>query len=232
MLHLMAVHGADVGDDLLRNRSHADSSAAGDTRRRAAGDDRRRHALRQRRARCSIRSSRSATDDARAGADRRPSTWSSGIGETREAALSLVEKYQDRQSRRPRLRSGLDAQPGGAAAAQRHRGRRATLRRLASSSSMPTPRCAPTPRVLIENRRGQSGLWGYGISGDLPIVLLQIADPSQHRSGAPARAGPRLLAAEGTGGRSGDLERRSRRLPAAAAGSDHGSDRRRRRSAT
>ncbi len=26
------------------------------------------------------------------------------------------------------------------------------------------------------NRRGQSGLWGYAISGDLPIVLLQIAD--------------------------------------------------------
>jgi len=32
------------------------------------------------------------------------------------------------------------------------------------------------PSVLIKNRRGQSGLWGYAISGDLPIVLLQIAD--------------------------------------------------------
>ena len=30
--------------------------------------------------------------------------------------------------------------------------------------------------VLIKNRRGQSGLWGYSISGDLPIVLLQIGD--------------------------------------------------------
>jgi cyclic beta-1,2-glucan synthetase len=27
-----------------------------------------------------------------------------------------------------------------------------------------------------KNRRGQSGLWGYAISGDLPIVLLQIGD--------------------------------------------------------
>ena len=26
------------------------------------------------------------------------------------------------------------------------------------------------------NRRGQSGLWGYAISGDLPIVLVQISD--------------------------------------------------------
>ena len=29
---------------------------------------------------------------------------------------------------------------------------------------------------IQRNRRGQSGLWGYAISGDLPILLLQIAD--------------------------------------------------------
>ncbi len=32
--------------------------------------------------------------------------------------------------------------------------------------------------VLRQNRRGQSGLWGYAISGDLPIMLLRIADSS------------------------------------------------------
>ena len=31
-------------------------------------------------------------------------------------------------------------------------------------------------KVLLKNLRGQSGLWGYAISGDLPIVLLQIGD--------------------------------------------------------
>lgn len=30
------------------------------------------------------------------------------------------------------------------------------------------------PAILITNRRQQSGLWGYSISGDLPIVLLKI----------------------------------------------------------
>ena len=30
--------------------------------------------------------------------------------------------------------------------------------------------------ILSRNRKGQSGLWGYGISGDLPIVLLRIRD--------------------------------------------------------
>ena len=30
--------------------------------------------------------------------------------------------------------------------------------------------------VLVQNHRGQSGLWSYAISGDLPIVLLQIGN--------------------------------------------------------
>lgn len=33
--------------------------------------------------------------------------------------------------------------------------------------------------ILARNRRGQSGLWGYGISGDLPIVLVRIRDHEQ-----------------------------------------------------
>ena len=103
-----------------------------------------------------------------------------GVAETREAALALVEKYHDRAPGRPRLRAGLDAQPGGAAPAQRHRGRRAALRpagRLRSST--PTPLLRAAASVIATNRRGQSGLWGYGISGDLPIVLLRIGDLAQ-----------------------------------------------------
>ncbi len=30
--------------------------------------------------------------------------------------------------------------------------------------------------ILRRNRKGQSGLWGYAISGDLPIVLLRVSD--------------------------------------------------------
>ena len=33
--------------------------------------------------------------------------------------------------------------------------------------------------VIFRNRRGQSGLWGHGISGDLPIVLVRIRDRHQ-----------------------------------------------------
>ena len=43
---------------------------------------------------------------------------------------------------------------------------------------MPIAALRAEPGVLAQNRRGQSGLWSYSISGDLPIVLVQIADPA------------------------------------------------------
>ncbi|HEX7406320.1 MAG TPA: cyclic beta 1-2 glucan synthetase, partial [Candidatus Binatia bacterium] len=48
--------------------------------------------------------------------------------------------------------------------------------RLASSVIYANSSLRADASVLINNRRGQSGLWGYAISGDLPIVLLQISD--------------------------------------------------------
>ena len=102
----------------------------------------------------------------------------SGIGETRDAALSLVEKYQDRRLAdrvfdlawthgqvllRQFNASAADAQLYG---------------RLASSIIYANASLRADASVLIKNHRGQSGLWGYAISGDLPIVLLQIEDPA------------------------------------------------------
>jgi cyclic beta-1,2-glucan synthetase len=103
----------------------------------------------------------------------------SGIGETRDAALRLVEKYQDPGVSPDRVfdlawthgqvllrqlnASEADAQLYG---------------RLASSIIYANASLRADPSVLIKNRRGQSGLWGYAISGDLPIVLLRIEDPA------------------------------------------------------
>ncbi|RPI19341.1 MAG: cyclic beta 1-2 glucan synthetase, partial [Acidobacteriales bacterium] len=102
----------------------------------------------------------------------------SGIGETREACLGLVEKYQDRHIAervfelawthgqvllRQINATEADAQLYG---------------RLAGSVVYANSSLRADPNVLARNRRGQSGLWGYSISGDLPIVLLQIGDPA------------------------------------------------------
>lgn len=48
--------------------------------------------------------------------------------------------------------------------------------RLAGSIIFANDALRPDPSIIIKNQRGQSGLWGYSISGDLPIVLLQVED--------------------------------------------------------
>jgi hypothetical protein len=48
--------------------------------------------------------------------------------------------------------------------------------RLAGALIFANPSLRADAGIIQNNRRGQSGLWGYAISGDLPIVLLQIAD--------------------------------------------------------
>ncbi|MEO7412580.1 MAG: glucoamylase family protein [Opitutaceae bacterium] len=48
--------------------------------------------------------------------------------------------------------------------------------RLAGALVYVDPARRANPAVLRNNRRGQSGLWGFGISGDLPLVVLRISD--------------------------------------------------------
>ncbi|MEO7726209.1 MAG: glucoamylase family protein, partial [Burkholderiales bacterium] len=99
-----------------------------------------------------------------------------GIGTTRDAALNLAGKYQDRHLAdrvfelawthsqvvlRQINASEADTQLYG---------------RLASAIIYANSSLRADAGVLSTNRRGQSGLWGYAISGDLPIVLLQIGD--------------------------------------------------------
>jgi len=102
----------------------------------------------------------------------------SGVGETRDGCLALVDKYQDRRladrvfdlawthsqvALRQINASEADAQLYG---------------RLAGAILYANASLRADPNVVKKNRRGQSGLWGYSISGDLPIVLLKIGDPA------------------------------------------------------
>jgi len=50
--------------------------------------------------------------------------------------------------------------------------------RLVSAIIYPCSNWRASPRVLLKNQQGQSGLWAYGISGDIPIVLLRIGNRS------------------------------------------------------
>ncbi len=99
-----------------------------------------------------------------------------GIAEGREEALRLVEKYSDRHSadrvfelswtHSHVLLQHLDLTE---AEVQ-------LFERLASSILFANPTLRAPRSLLARNTAGQSALWAYGISGDLPIVLLRIAD--------------------------------------------------------
>ena len=48
--------------------------------------------------------------------------------------------------------------------------------RLAGALIYADPARRAAPSVLLTNRGGQTGLWKYGVSGDIPIVLLHLSD--------------------------------------------------------
>ena len=100
----------------------------------------------------------------------------SGVAETRDAALSLVAKYQDRHMADRVFdlawtHSSVTLQQINATESDAQ-----LYAHLAGSVVYANGSLRAEARVLLRNRRGQSGLWSYAISGDLPIVLLQIGD--------------------------------------------------------
>ncbi len=101
-----------------------------------------------------------------------------GVGASRDVCLGMIGKYQDRRLAdrvfdlawthsqvvlRQLNATEADAQLYG---------------RLAGSVIYANAALRADPNILSANRRGQSGLWGYAISGDLPIVLLRMSDPA------------------------------------------------------
>ncbi|TAJ54767.1 MAG: cyclic beta 1-2 glucan synthetase [Nevskiaceae bacterium] len=102
-----------------------------------------------------------------------------GAADNREACLSLVDKFQDRHLTDRVL--DLAWTHGGVTLRQINAGEADAqlYRRLAGSVLYANAALRAEAGLLRQNRRGQSGLWGYAISGDLPIVLLKITDASQ-----------------------------------------------------
>ncbi len=99
-----------------------------------------------------------------------------GVSETRDGAVRLAEKYRDRHApdrclelswthsqvlQRRLDASNIDTQ---------------LYDRLASSVLYGNPTLRAPRGLIARNTAGQSGLWAYSISGDLPIVLVRIAD--------------------------------------------------------
>ncbi len=100
--------------------------------------------------------------------------FATGVAETREQALRLADKYHDTHifsreadiawtQSQVQLRH-LNIRPEKADAFQR----------LAGRVIYSDPSLRSRAHVLALNTKTQSGLWAYGISGDVPIILMRI----------------------------------------------------------
>ncbi|HSF46079.1 MAG TPA: hypothetical protein VLA58_08705, partial [Chitinophagaceae bacterium] len=99
-----------------------------------------------------------------------------GIGDSRELCELLIEKYQDpsfidRAFELSWTHSQMVLRQINATESDAQ-----LYSRMAGSVIYHNSALRAEQAVVIKNNKGQSGLWSYSISGDLPIVLLQISD--------------------------------------------------------
>ena len=101
-----------------------------------------------------------------------------GIAETRAAAMELIDKYRDvhmadRVYNLAWTHNQMIMQQLNIVEADTQ-----LYEHLVSAIIYPSSTWRASPSILLSNHNGQSGLWAYRISGDLPVVLLRIGDRS------------------------------------------------------
>ena len=101
-----------------------------------------------------------------------------GIGETRELCMGLIGKFQDHSFRNRAFELSWTHSQVVLRQINSTEADAQLYARLASSVIYPNTLMRADASILTKNQRGQSGLWSYSISGDLPIVLVQISDQS------------------------------------------------------
>ena len=104
-------------------------------------------------------------------------SYATGAADQRETALTLAHRYHDRNATaRASAMAFTHAQM-----VLRHLGISSDLARqydrLASRTFYLDESLRASSDTLARNRRGQAALWPYGVSGDLPIVLVKVMEP-------------------------------------------------------
>ena len=106
-------------------------------------------------------------------------TFSTALARSREEALALADKYHDPNTFERELalawtRSQVELRHLNIDAEAAYLYQRLASRILYSDSSL-----RPSPHVLAMNSKTQENLWTYGISGDLPIVLVRVGQSEE-----------------------------------------------------
>jgi len=175
MCHVLAVHGVDI-DTISYETDRARFIGRGRTLRAPAALDRYTEALSGSagpvldpivaiRCRITLAPGQAATVD-----------LATGVADSRDACLQQVARYRDRHLADrvfdlawPHSQVLLRQLNGSLNDAR-------LFEQMAASIIYPNALMRASTALLASNRRSQSGLWGQGLSGDLPIVLVQIGD--------------------------------------------------------
>ena len=170
----------------------------GGTLRSAAGADRQGAALEYDRRRSSIRSSACASRVRLAPGATARITFTTGYAESEEARARLIEKYHDRRA----VARALALASTHSQIELRHLDLTVEdtieFQRLGGRLMYGRPAAARRRTRSSENRSGQRELWKYGISGDLPILLVRVTDEAGVAAGRRAAEGARVSAPQGT----------------------------------
>ncbi len=103
-------------------------------------------------------------------------TFTTGVAESRDAALALAQKYHDPASAARTLvlahtNAKISLTHLGISAEDSVLYDRLASRVLFEDGSLRAP-----PDVLAKSTLGQSALWAHGVSGDLPILLVRVVE--------------------------------------------------------
>ena len=106
-------------------------------------------------------------------------SFATALARSREEALRLADKYHDtstfeREARLAWTKSKVEMLHLNMDPEEAH-----LFQRLAGRILYSDPSLRPSSHVLSLNTRAQSSLWPYGISGDLPIVLVRIGQSEE-----------------------------------------------------
>lgn len=98
------------------------------------------------------------------------------VAENRDGAISLVKKYVDFSASQRALEMAWTYAELELRHLRIHQEEAQLFQKLASRVLYPHSQLRPSTERLRKNLLGQSRLWSHGISGDLPIVVVTIAD--------------------------------------------------------
>ncbi len=100
-----------------------------------------------------------------------------GISETREACEAMMNKYRDEHLKNRAFELSWTHSQVLLRQINATEADSQLYVQLAASVIYANPVLRGEPSVMMNNYRGQSGLWSHSVSGDLPIVLLHLQDP-------------------------------------------------------